>query len=105
MTYKFRIVDLEGTLWWHGHASWLRATVYGAIVIYPKKGTSYPFPPPTGQVTILLGEWWNSNPIDVINEAIRTGGGPNVSDAFTINGQPGDLYPCSSSGAYKELSR
>lgn len=46
----------------------------------------------------LIGEWWNANPIDVINEARRTGGAPNVSDAFTINGQPGDLYNCSSKG-------
>lgn len=47
---------------------------------------------------LATGEWWNANPIDVINEAKRTGGGPNNSDAFTINGQPGDLYPCSASG-------
>lgn len=30
-----------------------------------------------------------------MNEAIRTGAAPNISDAFTINGQPGDLYSCS----------
>ncbi|GLJ42357.1 hypothetical protein SUGI_0877230 [Cryptomeria japonica] len=33
----------------------------------------------------------NNNPIDDINEAISThGGAPNVSDAFTINGRPGE---------------
>ncbi|KAJ6690112.1 hypothetical protein OIU85_006395 [Salix viminalis] len=42
------------------------------------------------------GEWWNANPIDVVREAARTGGAPNVSDAYTVNGQPGDLYSCSS---------
>jgi laccase len=31
----------------------------------------------------------------IINEALATGGDPNVSDAFTINGEPGDLYECS----------
>lgn len=46
----------------------------------------------------LAGEWWNANPIDVVNQATRTGATPNTSDAFTINGHPGDLYPCSTSG-------
>jgi len=46
----------------------------------------------------LTGEWWNRNPMDVVNQATRTGAAPNVSDAFTINGQPGDLYKCSTSG-------
>ncbi|KAJ0855803.1 putative laccase [Helianthus annuus] len=27
---------------------------------------------------------------------MRTGGAPNISDAYTINGQPGNLYNCSS---------
>ncbi|OWM87383.1 laccase-12-like isoform X2 [Punica granatum] len=97
-TYRFTIQGQEGTLWWHAHSSWLRASVYGALVIYPKQGSSYPFPKPKREVPILLGEWWNANPIDVIREATRTGGSPNVSDAYTINGQPGDLYNCSSNG-------
>ncbi|GLJ52167.1 hypothetical protein SUGI_1109640 [Cryptomeria japonica] len=100
-TYRFSIDDKEGTLWWHAHVSWLRATVHGALVIYPKKDTSYPFAEPKGEATIILGEWWNSNPIDVVNEAILSGAGPNVSDAFTINGQPGDLYPCSNLDTFR----
>ncbi|XP_042510431.1 laccase-12-like [Macadamia integrifolia] len=95
-TYRFTIQGQEGTLWWHAHSSWLRATVYGALIIQPQDGSSYPFTTPNRQAPILLGEWWNSNPIDVVREATRTGGTPNVSDAYTINGQPGDLYNCSS---------
>lgn len=33
--------------------------------------------------------------MEVINSALATGADPNISDAFTINGQPGDLYSCS----------
>ncbi|KAH9311406.1 hypothetical protein KI387_026441, partial [Taxus chinensis] len=100
-TYRFTITEQEGTLWWHAHSSWLRATVYGALIIYPKKGTNYPFLEPCHETEpIILGEWWNKNPIDVVNEATRTGAAPNISDAFTINGQPGDLYQCSSSETY-----
>ncbi|KAK8561706.1 hypothetical protein V6N12_048770 [Hibiscus sabdariffa] len=100
-TYKFRIIDQEGTLWWHAHVSWLRATVYGALVIRPKSGHSYPFPKPHREVPVLLGEWWNANVIDVEQQAIATGALPNLSDAYTINGWPGDLYPCSQNQMYK----
>ncbi|CAL5389764.1 unnamed protein product [Camellia sinensis] len=46
-------------------------------------------------------EWWNANVIDVENEGLATGGATNSSDAFTINGRPSDLYPCSSNHTYK----
>ncbi|XP_028792708.1 laccase-5 [Neltuma alba] len=95
-TYRFTIQGQEGTLWWHAHSSWLRATVYGAIIIHPREGRPYPFPKPHRESVVLLGEWWDANPIDVVREADRTGAAPNISDAFTINGQPGDLYKCSS---------
>ena len=36
------------------------------------------------------------NPMDVVRTATRTGAAPNISDALTVNGQPGDLYRCSS---------
>eukprot|EP00253_Pinus_taeda_P017829 PITA_17829 len=101
-TYKFTITGQEGTLWWHAHSSWLRATVYGALIILPRLDTTYPFTftRPHRQIPILLGEWWNRNPMDVVNQATQTGAAPNVSDAFTINGQPGDLYKCSTSDTF-----
>lgn len=95
-TYRFTIINQEGTLWWHAHTDWLRATVYGALNIYPRLGSPYPFSMPKREYTILLGEWWDRNPMDVLKLAQFTGAAPNVSDAFTINGQPGDLYRCSS---------
>ncbi|XP_022743596.1 laccase-7-like [Durio zibethinus] len=100
-TYKFRIIKQEGTLWWHAHVSWLRATVHGALIIRPRAGHSYPFPKPYKEVPIILGEWWNANVVDVENLALATGAAPNISDAYTINGWPGDLYPCSKKKMYK----
>ncbi|XP_068644557.1 laccase-7-like [Aristolochia californica] len=93
-SYKFNITGREGTLWWHAHFSVLRATVYGALIIYPRDSVSYPFPKPYRQVPILLGEWWDANVVDVENEALASGGAPNISDAYTINGKPGRLYSC-----------
>ena len=53
-TYKFKVQNQEGTLWWHAHASVLRATVHGAFVIHPRSG-QFPFPKPYKQVPIVLG--------------------------------------------------
>ncbi|KAL2488609.1 Laccase-3 [Forsythia ovata] len=95
-TYRFPIENQDGTLWWHAHSRWLRATVYGALIIYPKLGVPYPFQKPNKEIPILLGEWWNRDIISVLRQAQFTGAAPNVSDAYTINGKPGDLYKCSS---------
>lgn len=54
--YNFAIVGQRGTLFWHAHISWLRATLYGPIIILPKRGVPYPFPKPYKQVPILFGK-------------------------------------------------
>lgn len=54
-TYNFTISGQRGTLWWHAHLAWMRATVYGAIIILPKKGTPYPFPTPAKEIPLVLG--------------------------------------------------
>ncbi|XP_047156918.1 laccase-17-like [Vigna umbellata] len=99
--YNFTIVGQRGTLFWHAHISWLRSTVYGPIIILPKQGVPYPFTKPYKEVPIIFGEWWNADPEAVITQALQTGGGPNVSDAYTINGLPGPLYNCSSKDTFK----
>ncbi|GMP34698.1 hypothetical protein CsSME_00007463 [Camellia sinensis var. sinensis] len=85
-TYRFTIQGQEGTLWWHAHSLWLRATVYGALIIHPKEGSSYPFPKPKRETALVLGtdhlslsEWWDANPIDVVRTTTRTAAAPNVS--------------------------
>ncbi|KAL6840195.1 hypothetical protein ACP4OV_030005 [Aristida adscensionis] len=93
-TYRFSVPGQEGTLWWHAHSSFLRATVYGAFIIRPRRGASYPFPAPDKEVPIVLGEWWNRNVVDVESDAILAGQLPSQSDAFTINGKTGQLYQC-----------
>ncbi|CAD6333616.1 unnamed protein product [Miscanthus lutarioriparius] len=93
--YDFRIVGQRGTLWWHAHFSWLRATLYGPLLILPPRGVPYPFPKPDREVPLMLGEWFNADPEAVIKQALQTGGGPNVSDAYTFNGLPGPTYNCS----------
>ena len=52
---KVIITEEIGTLWWHAHSDWSRATVHGAIIIYPKRGDRYPFPKPDAEIPIILG--------------------------------------------------
>ncbi|XP_042513302.1 laccase-17-like [Macadamia integrifolia] len=99
--YNFTIIGQRGTLFWHAHISWLRATLYGPIVILPKKNVPYPFTKPYKEVPIIFGEWWNVDTEAVINQAMRTGLAPKISDAYTINGLPGPLYNCSSKDTFK----
>jgi laccase len=46
------------------------------------------------------GEWWKKGITELYNEFLESGQDPSVSDAYTINGQPGDRYPCSKSGIF-----
>ncbi|KAK1271722.1 Laccase-22 [Acorus gramineus] len=99
--YNFTITRQRGTLLWHAHVLWLRATVHGAIVALPKLNVPYPFQAPDKEVVIILGEWWNSDVEAVISEAMASGLAPNVSDAHTINGYPGPMSKCGSQdGSY-----
>ncbi|KAH6755237.1 laccase 11 [Perilla frutescens var. hirtella] len=99
-TYDMNVTGQRGTLWWHAHIFWLRATVYGAIVILPKQGTPYPFPQPHFEHNLILGEWWNDDVEEVVKQGNNLGLPPKTSDAHTINGKPGPLFPCSEKYTY-----
>ena len=64
-TYRFGVPGQEGTLWWHAHSSFLRATVYGAFIVRPRAGNAYPFPAPDMEVPIVLGKVtaWRRPPV------------------------------------------
>ncbi|XP_014516886.1 laccase-4 [Vigna radiata var. radiata] len=99
--YNFTLTGQRGTLWWHAHILWLRATLHGALVILPKLGVPYPFPKPNMEQVVILSEWWKSDTEAVINEALKSGLAPNVSDAHTINGHPGPVQGCKSQEGFK----
>ncbi|KAK8316181.1 hypothetical protein V6Z11_A13G024400 [Gossypium hirsutum] len=99
--HNFTIIGQRGTLFRHAHISWLRATLYGPIIILPKRGVPYPFAKPYKEVPIVFGEWFNADPEAVISQALQAGGSPNVSDVYTINGLSGPLYNCSAKDTFK----
>lgn len=49
------MVKQKGTFFWHAHVSWLRGTVYGAMIVYPKTRVPYPFNLPYQEHIIILG--------------------------------------------------
>ena len=59
-TYRIIFSEEEGTVWWHAHSDFDRATVHGAIVVRPKLGSAYPYPEPHKDIPIILGTMDNN---------------------------------------------
>ncbi|MQL77230.1 hypothetical protein Taro_009635 [Colocasia esculenta] len=100
-TYEFTMFKQKGTLLWHAHVSWLRGTVYGAIVVYPKTGVPYPFPHPYEEHILIFGEYWNKDLRKLEKQVLSSGGGAPPTNAYTINGHPGPRFNCSSNDVYR----
>ncbi|KAH7578070.1 hypothetical protein JRO89_XS01G0337100 [Xanthoceras sorbifolium] len=100
-TYEFTMIQQKGTFFWHAHVSWLRATVHGALIVYPKTGVPYPFKYPYVEHIIILGEYWLQDVVQLERQVLASGGAPQPADAFTINGHPGPNYNCSGNDVYK----
>ncbi|KAF5778894.1 putative laccase [Helianthus annuus] len=64
--YNYTVVGQRGTLFWHAHISWLRASLYGPLIILPKLNVPYPFSKPYKEVPIIFGEWFNTDPEAII---------------------------------------
>ncbi|KAL2633976.1 hypothetical protein R1flu_005455 [Riccia fluitans] len=94
--YNFTVTGQHGTVFWHAHINWLRATVHGAIVVYPRNFSyPHPHPKPVDEFNVILGEWWNTDPNDVEIAGLRGGTGFQLADALLINGKTGSRYNCS----------
>ncbi|PKI62382.1 hypothetical protein CRG98_017188 [Punica granatum] len=100
-TYEVIFSDEEGTLWWHAHSDWTRATIHGAIVILPKEGTTYPFSHPDGEDVIVLGSWYTGDLHKEINEDMETHADIPHSSGYLINGELGDFSNCSRGTTYR----
>lgn len=60
--HNFTVSGQTGTLLWHAHITWLRATLHGAFVIAPQASVMYPFEPqPDYTIPIILGMVFSPN--------------------------------------------
>ncbi|KAB2635360.1 laccase-14-like [Pyrus ussuriensis x Pyrus communis] len=100
-TYKILLSSEEGTLFWHAHSDWSRATVHGAFLILPANGTSYPFPKPDEEQVIVFASWYKDDVMTLLDETLESGGLTTSSDSYVINGEPGDFYSCSKETTYR----
>jgi laccase len=100
-TYEFTMVKQKGTFFYHAHVSWLRATVYGGLIVYPKQSVPYPFKHPYEEHVIFLGEYWLQDIVQLALQVMASGGSPPTADAYMINGHPGPNYNCSFNDVYK----
>ncbi|CAM0908426.1 unnamed protein product [Alopecurus aequalis] len=90
-TYRFKVTGQEGTLLWHAHVGFLRATVHGALIIRPRLGpNSYPFPKPEKEIPIVIGELFDMD-LYQLHEKTENRVYGDVPCSPTINGMPGDL--------------
>ncbi|KAL6315835.1 hypothetical protein AAG906_008222 [Vitis piasezkii] len=71
-TYEIILSTEEGTLWWHTHSDCSHHS-----------------------------SWYKGDVMEMLNTSLRSSGDPKTADAFTINGQPGDLYNCSKEGTFR----
>ncbi|CAM0914154.1 unnamed protein product [Alopecurus aequalis] len=94
-TYRFNVTAQEGTLWWHAHVGFLRATVHGVLIIRPRSGpNSYPFPRPDDEIPIVIGEWWDIE-MSQLERNIAKSYYRDMPRSNTINGKLGDTNNCS----------
>ncbi|KAL6135067.1 hypothetical protein ACLB2K_067295 [Fragaria x ananassa] len=102
-TYQVQLSTEEGTLWWHAHSDWTRASVHGAIVVLPALGTTFPFPEPDEEEIIVFGSWYLGNLKEEVDECLDPATNSNlpIADGYTINGRLGDFSACSQNTTYR----
>ncbi|KAB1220756.1 putative laccase-9 [Morella rubra] len=100
-TYQVLLSSEEGTLFWHAHSDWTRATVHGALVILPAEGKTYPFPEPDAEQILVFASWYNDDVMELMKVDLHLGGVDTFSDAHTINGEPGDFCLCSKETTFR----
>ncbi|KAL5062442.1 hypothetical protein RYX36_024179 [Vicia faba] len=100
-TYNFTVVNQKGTFFWHAHVSWLRGTVHGAMIVYPKNRVPFPYKNPYQEQIIILGEYWLKDLQQVEHATLVSGGAPPPADAYIINSHPGPNYNCSINDVYQ----
>ncbi|CAM6129148.1 unnamed protein product [Calypogeia fissa] len=99
--HNFKAVHEHGTMLWHAHYNWQRATAHGAFIVYPNE--TYPWPQADHQNTLVLAEWWDEEIQEFEEMSINTGRPFAESDAMTINGNPGPTYNCSEQEEYTNI--
>ncbi|KAK9136219.1 hypothetical protein Syun_015549 [Stephania yunnanensis] len=86
-TYKFQTKDQIGTFFYFPSTQMHRAAGgYGAINVYQRPRIPIPYPVPTGDFTLLIGDWFKTGH-KLLRQSLDTGKLLPFPDAVLINGQ------------------
>ncbi|KAJ0980306.1 hypothetical protein J5N97_008561 [Dioscorea zingiberensis] len=85
-TYKFQAKDQIGTYTYFPSTAMHRASGgFGALNVYKRAPIPLPYPQPTGDFTMLIGDWYKDGH-KVLRQTLDAGYGLKDPDALLING-------------------
>ncbi|SPT17942.1 unnamed protein product [Triticum aestivum] len=87
-TYKFQAKDQIGTFTYFPSVALHRAAGgFGALNVYQRPAIPVPYPPPAGDFTLLVGDWYLAGH-DQLRQTLDSGAPLPFPDALLINGMP-----------------
>ncbi|KAJ4956163.1 hypothetical protein NE237_012946 [Protea cynaroides] len=86
-TYQFQVKDQIGSFFYFPSLNFQRAAGgYGGIIVNNRDIIPIPFDTPDGDITILIGDWYNRNHTDLRN-TLDAGKSLGMPDGVLINGK------------------
>ncbi|XP_043715929.1 monocopper oxidase-like protein SKU5 [Telopea speciosissima] len=86
-TYQFQVKDQIGSFFYFPSLNFHRAAGgYGGIIINNRNIISLPFATPDGDITILIGDWYNRNHTD-LRKTLDAGKSLGMPDGVLMNGK------------------
>jgi len=102
-TYHFQTKDQIGTFFYFPSLALHRAAGgFGALNVYQRPAIPVPYPPPAGDFTLLVGDWYAAaSPHVDLRNALDAGGALPPPDGLLINGaQSGNTLVGNGGGTY-----
>lgn len=91
-TYKFQVKDQIGTFTYFPSVALHRAAGgFGALNVYQRPAIPVPYPPPDGDFTLLVGDWYLAGH-DQLRQTLDSGAPLPFPDALLVNGMPSDIF-------------
>ncbi|KAG8081325.1 hypothetical protein GUJ93_ZPchr0007g5448 [Zizania palustris] len=91
-TYKFQAKDQIGTFTYFPSVAMHRAAGgFGAFNVYQRPAIPIPYPPPAGDFTLLVGDWYSAGHKQ-LRQTLDAGGALPIPDALLINGMPSATF-------------
>ncbi|KAL5199160.1 hypothetical protein ABZP36_002672 [Zizania latifolia] len=91
-TYKFQAKDQIGTFTYFPSVALHRAAGgFGAFNVYQRPAIPVPYPPPAGDFTLLVGDWYSAGHKQ-LRQTLDAGGALPTPDALLVNGMPSATF-------------